>query len=315
MSSVKGDDGAPSGFQPNGPFGVWGDSGESGPGTGTGVIGSSAGGSGVAGFSLARSHSAAGVFGGGPHVGVAGAVNGAITAPLVSTGVYGTGSNGKGLGGVGVYGESDTNNGVVGFSNESSGVFGISPEIGVMGLGGWIAGYFFGAVHITGDLFKAGGGFRIDHPLDPANKYLQHSFVESPQRKNVYDGISTCGPGGEVIVELPHWFDTLNSDCCYQLTPIGRAAPNLFIAAEVKDNRFKIGGGSAGLKVSWQITGIRQDAWAKAHRLVPEEDKTGPDRGRYLHPEEHGQSREHAIGHAHLARAQEHLDRSERKRK
>src|SRR6478736_942981 len=37
---------------------------------------------------------------------------------------------------------------------------------------------------------KLSGQFRIDHPLDPLHKYLQHSFVESPDMKNVYDGIT-----------------------------------------------------------------------------------------------------------------------------
>ena len=53
---------------------------------------------------------------------------------------------------------------------------------------GGFAGFFAGIVKITGNHQKSGGSFKIDHPLDPANKYLCHSFVESPDMKNIYDG-------------------------------------------------------------------------------------------------------------------------------
>lgn len=39
------------------------------------------------------------------------------------------------------------------------------------------------------------------------------------------------------------------------------------------------------VKVSWQVTGVRQDAYAKAHPLVVEQDKPVAERGYYLHPE------------------------------
>ena len=114
MPSLKGDDGTPSGFSPTVPFGVWGDSGSAapfGPG-GNGVIGSSALSSGIAGFTLADSNRAAGVYGAGPQVGIAGGVTGSNTAPEGRVGVYGTGSNQRNLGGIGVSGESDTAFGV-----------------------------------------------------------------------------------------------------------------------------------------------------------------------------------------------------------
>jgi hypothetical protein len=72
---------------------------------------------------------------------------------------------------------------------------------------GGSAGFFDGDVHVFGALSKAGGGFRIDHPVDPANKYLSHSFVESSEMKNVYDGIATLDGSGEGCVDLPDWFD------------------------------------------------------------------------------------------------------------
>ena len=147
------------------------------------------------------------------------------------------------------------------------------------------AGAFFGDVVITGNLSKAGGSFRIDHPLDPANKYLYHSFVESPDMMNVYNGIATLDGSGEASIELPTWFETLNRDFRYQLTPVGAPGPNLYVAGEVAQNSFRVAGGKPGMKVSWQITGVRQDPWANAHRIPVEEDKPARERGYYLHPE------------------------------
>lgn len=147
------------------------------------------------------------------------------------------------------------------------------------------AGYFDGNVHVAGTLTKSAGSFKIDHPLDPANRYLMHSFVESPDMKNVYDGVIELDEMGEAWVELPTYFDALNRDFRYQLTPIGGPAPGLYVAREVEDNRFQIAGGEPGLKVSWQVTGIRQDPYAEAHRIPVEPMKPEGERGTYLHPE------------------------------
>jgi hypothetical protein len=142
-----------------------------------------------------------------------------------------------------------------------------------------------GNVTISGNLTKGGGGFKIDHPLDPANKYLSHSFVESPDMKNVYDGVTILDERGEAVVELPQWFEALNRDFRYQLTAIGGPAPNLHIAEELTGNRFRIAGGRAGMKVSWTLTGIRQDAWANANRMPVESPKPGKELRTYARSE------------------------------
>jgi hypothetical protein len=77
---------------------------------------------------------------------------------------------------------------------------------------------------------------------------------------------------GEAVVILPAWVQALCADFRYQLTCVGCPAP-VYVADEVADNHFRIVGGPAGTKVSWQLTGIREDAWARAHPLVVEQDK------------------------------------------
>jgi hypothetical protein len=149
-------------------------------------------------------------------------------------------------------------------------------------------GYFAGNLTVGGTLMKGSGSFKIDDPLDPANKYLSHSFVESPDMMNIYNGIVQLDAQGDAWVTLPGYFDALNRDFRYELTPVGAPQPRLYIAREVKENRFKIAGGKANAKVSWQVTGIRQDAWANAHRIPTEEDKPLEKRGFYLHPELYG---------------------------
>jgi hypothetical protein len=157
------------------------------------------------------------------------------------------------------------------------------------------AAWFTGEVYVGGKLTKSSGGFLIDHPLDPSNKYLSHSFVESSDMKNIYDGVVVMDASGEATVELPEWFDAVNIDFRYQLTPIGTPGPNLYIAEEIASNHFKISGGTSGMKVSWQVTGIRKDAWANAKRIQVEEEKSVKERGNYLHPELYGASPEKSI--------------------
>jgi hypothetical protein len=148
------------------------------------------------------------------------------------------------------------------------------------------AGSFTGDVSISGNLNVSGTkSFKIDHPLDPANKYLYHAALESSEVLNLYSGNATLDAGGEATVQLPSWFEALNQDFRYQLTAIGAAAPNLHIAEEIQNNSFRISGGAAGMKVSWQVTGVRQDAWEKAHPMVVEVQKPERERGYYINPD------------------------------
>ncbi|MEO8605802.1 MAG: hypothetical protein ABI629_24750 [bacterium] len=136
---------------------------------------------------------------------------------------------------------------------------------------------------MTGVLSAGTKLFKIDHPLDPENKYLMHASVESSDLKNLYDGIVVLDANGEARVELPDWFEALNRDFRYQLTCIGGFAP-VYVADELKEAHFRIAGGTPGLKVSWLVTGIRHDTFAVDHPLVVEADKTAAERDQYLYP-------------------------------
>jgi hypothetical protein len=163
------------------------------------------------------------------------------------------------------------------------------------------AGSFSGDVVVSGNLSKSGGSFKIDHPLDPANKYLYHSFVESPDMMNIYNGNVTTDGSGTAIVTMPAWFEALNTDFRYQLTTIGQPA-QAWIASEIANGSFTIKTSKPGVKVSWQATGIRQDAWANAHRIQVEVDKASRDQGHYIHPELFGYAGEPSIEEMHHPR-------------
>jgi hypothetical protein len=149
------------------------------------------------------------------------------------------------------------------------------------------AGYFAGNAHVTGTFTAGTKSFKIDHPLDPENKYLVHSCVESDEMMNIYNGNATLDARGEAGVEMPEWFEALNQDFRYQLTCIGGFAP-VYVAETIAGNRFIIAGGEPGMVVSWQVTGVRHDPLAVASRMLVEQDKPASEVGKYMHPEAYG---------------------------
>jgi hypothetical protein len=299
-------------------FGVTGES-TSGAGlagksvTGNGVAGTSTGGAGVVGDSA----DSIGVTGTGGYAGASGSggsFGGIFTGGGYGmygsgpTGVYASGSN------FGVYGATSNPNSaaiqgdggqyaVRGVSARTAGVRGDSGYVGVWGEGpaygvyglasgsggyavmGQASGaatwglYSIGNCGVQGTLTKLAGSFRIDHPLDPERKYLSHSFVESPDMMNVYNGTVVVDGRGEAEVTLPDYFEVLNRDFRYQLTAIGGPSPDLHVKTEVEGNRFTIGGAAPGSRVSWQVTGIRHDDYARAHPIIVEESKPAEQQG------------------------------------
>ena len=161
------------------------------------------------------------------------------------------------------------------------------------------AAIFSGNVQVSGTLSKSAGTFLIDHPLDPDNKFLRHAFVESPEMMNVYSGICTTNGEGLATVDLPAYFDALNKDIRYQLTPIGQLALAAVIG-EAANCKFQIKTDKPNVKVSWMVTGVRKDAYALAHPVVVEEDKQAFEQGHYIHPKLFGKSISTHLWKAHV---------------
>ena len=244
------------------------------------------------------------------------------------TGVAGTGGNssaaeastgGTGVTGVGGAGTTKTSKGGAGgdFTGGSStiaagnginaiGGNGNSATQGGNGIyaqpgkNGRYAGEFKGDVVVFGNIYKSGGSFKIDDPEDPANKYLSHSFVESPDMMNIYNGNVVTDSNGDAAVQLPSWFESLNRDFRYQLTPIGQFAQAM-VASEIVNGRFTVKTDKPNVKISWQVTGVRQDAWANAHRIPVEQAKSDAEKGHYLHPELYGHADDPSLSESNVS--------------
>lgn len=247
-------------------------------GTGTGVSGQSETGWGIYAFSQ------------GGHAVHAGSIS--------DYGIVGNTTNGWG----GVYGETvNRSHGILGYhnpgNNSGAGVYGY----GASGIDwGDYAGWFDGSVQVSAYVYAGGlsvsgdKNFKIDHPLDPANKYLIHSCIESPERMNVYNGNITTDENGFASVGLPAYFQSLNIDYRYQLTTIGQQA-QAWIETEIRNNRFTIKTDKPKVKVSWQVTGVRNDEYAKQHPFSAVQEKEERNKGKYLAPELFGQPKEKGI--------------------
>ncbi|MCZ2140603.1 MAG: hypothetical protein LC096_04350 [Bacteroidia bacterium] len=154
------------------------------------------------------------------------------------------------------------------------------------------AGYFEGTLYATTGTFGT-KPFMIDHPLDPTNKFLRHSSIESNDMMNIYNGNIVTDANGYATVTLPDYFEALNENFKYQLTVIDNS--NDFIMAkvtkEVANNQFTIRTSVPNVKVSWQVSGVRHDAVAKKYPIIVEENKPEGQKGFYLEPEAYGQPR------------------------
>jgi hypothetical protein len=269
---------------------------------GMGMYGVSGSGIGVRGETTSGDDADAGVAGvttAANGTGVKGTANNGTSAVGVwgesttGMGVRGTSSEGLAIAGTsdsgwGLYGLTTTGRGVYAYSDSGHAVFGRSPN--------GTAGRFEGDVEVTGTCTGCLGPSRIDHPLDPESRYLQHAAVQSAELKNVYDGNVTTDDNGEAVVTLPEWFEALNRDFRYQLTVIGDFAQAI-VSSEIRDNRFTIKTDRPNVKVSWQVTGIRQDPYATAHPLAVEPEKSGEEQGKYLHPAEWGRPETKGVGY------------------
>jgi hypothetical protein len=231
------------------------------------------------------------------------------TSGTGGVGVFGTGGDGPTPGaGVSAHGGSTFTaggfvNGIGGAGIEAFGGDGVNGGgDGIVAGGGFRiqgvdrgrAGLFMGDVEVQGNFNVTGGGtknFKIDHPLDPENRYLYHAAIESSEVLNIYSGNVTTDENGEATVTLPDWFEAVNRDFRYQLTVVGTFAQAI-VGNKIKGNRFTIKTNAAGVEVSWQVTGIRSDAAMRKHPFKVEEEKPQSERGSYLAPDAYDQPEE-----------------------
>lgn len=282
-------------------YGVWGES-------------NSTDGVGVFGWAQAGSGSTYGVFGqsnstDGRGVWAAAAAPSGFTygvdgwsGSTSGTGVRGRANAASG-GTFGVYGLSSSTDGlgVYGLASATSGA-----TAGVLGEAfspnGW-------AVYAAGR-FGAGGtkSFRIDHPLDPENKWLLHYCSESPEPQNFYNGQVVTDADGYAWVELPGYFGAVNRDFKYQLTVVDDADADVFVLAKIskaiRDNRFQIRTSAPHTEVSWRVDAVRNDRWVQKYGAPVQPEKEGRERGKYQHPDLFGQPPEKGMNYdpAHAER-------------
>lgn len=179
---------------------------------------------------------------------------------------------------IGVYGEAQ--NSTIGFDYSIYGY-----QLGNASFD--YAGVFAGNLWCTGTITGATKNFKIDHPLDPANKFLVYTSTESPDELNLYTGNITTDAGGLATVQLPEYFDLINKDCRYQLTIIGGFGQAI-VKEKEHHNHFVIATDKPNMEVSWQISGLRNDKYAQAHPSIVEEEKPASMKGRYQNPELYG---------------------------
>ncbi|AVI49842.1 hypothetical protein C5O00_01130 [Pukyongia salina] len=133
-----------------------------------------------------------------------------------------------------------------------------------------LAAVFEGDVEVASDITIGGmmsaaaKAFKIDHPLDPENKFLVHNSIESNERVNIYSGNITTDIEGYATVQLPDYMSALNRDYKYQLTIVDKEFAQAIIWEPLNEesNSFVIKTSVPEIKLSWQVTGTRQDTWA-----------------------------------------------------
>jgi len=130
-----------------------------------------------------------------------------------------------------------------------------------------LAGDFYGDVNIHGNVHLTGMTFLVGNPFDSAGGAIEQASVQSQDALTICSGTVVTDDGGGAVVAVPAWFDVLNKDFRYQLTVMGQFAQAI-VSEEIHDHRFGVRTNVPHVKVSWQVTGVRNDAYAHEHPLV-----------------------------------------------
>ncbi len=148
------------------------------------------------------------------------------------------------------------------------------------------------AIYAYGDIAASSKSFIIDHPIDPANKYLKHFSIESDEALLIYRGQAILDENGKAVIELKDYQTAIIKNITYNLTSIG--SPTVFyVEEEVSEaGLFVIAGDKPGAKVNWTIYAERDDAYFKTYptKKVIEIEKPEDAKGLYIHPVAHGKT-------------------------
>lgn len=195
---------------------------------------------------------------------------------------------------------------VYGFNDASTGTpVGVAGQAGAGGFGV----YSFGVLGASGS--KA---FRIDHPLDPENRYLMHYSTESPTPQNFYSGNVKTDARGKAWVELPSYFAEINTNFKYQLTVVDDNESDSFvqvkIGRKIAGNRFLIMSSEPNVEVSWRVEADRNDLWVRKYGAPTEVDKQPSEKGLYQHPELYGLGKEYGLNESRMTGAKKRAQRT-----
>jgi hypothetical protein len=127
--------------------------------------------------------------------------------------------------------------------------------------------------------------WRIDHPLRPTTHWLDHVAVEGNEHFTFYRGNATLDRTGFATVQMPDWFDALNDDVSIVYSSWGDAQPAR-TSHRIPNGWVIVGQPRA--RVSWMASGLRADAWAKAHPFTVEVEKEESHQGTVFTWKEHG---------------------------
>lgn len=147
-----------------------------------------------------------------------------------------------------------------------------------------------GNINFAGTVSKGGGSFNIDHPLDPLNRNLIHSFVEGPRADLIYRG-QTQLVNGQAVANLDS-ASGMTSGTFEALTR--HAAAQVFlqnitgfgaVRATLVGSQLTIQAQNNGMTdtIAWLVIAERNDAFYRASdltdaqgRFVVEVDKATP---------------------------------------
>jgi hypothetical protein len=205
---------------------------------------------------------------------------------------------------------SPSGRGVLGWTNATSGttygVWGVSDSTsgrGVFGSAQADSGVNYGVrgqadspngfgVYSVGNFGASGTkSFRIDHPLDPENRYLLHYSAEGPDVLNVYTGNVVTDARGYATIRLPDYYGEINREPRYTLTVIdggGEDFVQVRVVRKILNNQFTIRTSAPNIEVSWEVKGIRNDPYVRNRPPLDVVAKEAHERGRYQHPEFYG---------------------------